>query len=87
MSKDDTALAEAFAAKREEARRKLRDHMHALGLHEKDGWRINESIRHREGRTELVLRPIHMRLDPPRDLEYIVTIDEPGHAISSHCDV
>ena len=86
MSKDDTALAEAFAAKREEARRKLRDHMHALGLHEKDGWRINESIRHREGRTELVLRPIHLRLDTPDGVECVVTIDEPGHSISTDCD-
>lgn len=86
MSNKDTALAEAFAAKRDEAREKLRGHMRACGLLESDGWRINESVRHREGRTELVLRPIHLRLDTPPGLECVVTIDEPGHHITADCE-
>lgn len=83
----DSRIAALFSAKREEARSTLRYHMEKRGLREGDGWRISETIRHREGRTELVLRPIHLRLDPPPDLECIVTIDEPGLAISTHCDV
>lgn len=84
-SKHDSALAAAFAAKREEARATLLAHMHERGLRETDGWRINESIRHREGRTELVMRPIHMRLDAPRDLECWVAIEEPGLDITVDC--
>ena len=83
----DSSLAAAFAAKCEEARRMLRGHMEARGLFEKDGWRINESIRHRQGRTELVLRPIHLRLDAPDGLECVVGIDEPGHKITADCDL
>ena len=86
-SQRDSAIAALFSAKREEARATLRYHMDKRGLREGDGWRISESIRHREGKTELVLRPIHLRLDSPVDLECIVTIDEPGLAISTHCDV
>lgn len=81
----DSTLAAAFAAKCEEARAMLRGHMEARGLFEKDGWRINESIRHRQGRTELVLRPIHLRLNAPEGLECVVGIDEPGHGITSDC--
>ena len=81
----DSALAAAFAAKCDEARLTLRGHMEARGLLEKDGWRINESIRHRQGRTELVMRPIHLRLDSPDGLECVVTIDEPGHTITAEC--
>ena len=83
----DSLLAAAFAAKREEALAVLRRHMEERGLKEKHGWSINESIRHRDGRTELVLRPIHLRLDPPEGLECVVTIDEPGSRISADCNL
>ena len=83
---DDSRLAAAFAAKCEEARATLRAHMERRGLTEKGGWRITESVRHRAGRTEMVLRPIHLRLDPPEDLECVVTIDEPGLGIETRCE-
>jgi len=81
----DSALAAAFAAKRDEARLTLRGHMQARGLLEKDGWRIVETVRHREGRTELVLRPMHLRLDAPPNLECVVAIEEPGWDITADC--
>jgi hypothetical protein len=81
----DSALAEAFAAKRDEARRTLRGHMEARGLLEKDGWRIVETVRHRQGRTELVLKPMHLRLDAPPNLECVVAIEEPGWGITADC--
>ena len=84
--KTDSTLAAAFAAKCEEARAMLRRHMEARGLFEQDGWRINESIRHRLGRTELVMRPIHLRLNAPAGLECVVGIDEPGHTITADCE-
>ena len=82
----DDVLAAAFAAKRQQARVTLRGRMDRRGLLEKDGWRIDEAIRHREGRTELVLRPIHLRLPMPHDLECIVAIDEPGSNVTSDCE-
>ena len=82
----DASLAATFTAKCEEARLLLRKHMEARGLFEKDGWRINESIRHRQGRTELVMRPIHLRLNAPTGLECVVGIDEPGHTITADCE-
>lgn len=85
QSHPDDALVAAFATKRDEARRILRRHMESRGLHEKDGWRINEAIRHRAGVTELVLSPIHLRLPTPEGLECIVAIDEPGSEVTSSC--
>ena len=82
---DSATLAKVFAAKCDEARDTLRGHMNARGLWERDGWRITETVRHRHGRTELVLRPIHLRLDPPPNLECVVAIEEPGWDISADC--
>ena len=84
---NDSTLAVQFAKKRDEARDTLRRHMEERGLAESDGWRITETIRHRNGRTELVLRPIHLRLDPPPGLECVVAIDEPGSRITADCDL
>lgn len=82
----DLALATEFAAKCEKARETLRHRMETRGLLEKAGWRINESVRHIEGRTEMVMRPIHLRLTAPADLECVIAIDEPGDQISSNCE-
>jgi hypothetical protein len=82
---DDANLAAEFGVKRREARATLRKHMEERGLHARDGWSIAEVVRQRAGTTELVMRPIHLRLPSPDDLECVVTIDEIGSHIDSEC--
>jgi len=82
----DSSAATAFAAKCEQARSDLRKRMAEHGLHEKDGWRIHESMREAKGGTLIVMRPIHSKLAAPPDLECNCSIDEPGTDISSQCD-
>lgn len=84
-AKADALLAVEFSVKRLEARATLRKHMDERGLLEKDGWKIAEVLRQREGKTELVMRPIHLRLLPPDDLVCIVAIDDVGSQIDSTC--
>ena len=83
---NDTQLAYAFAARCEEARSMLRDHMTTRGLHFKDGWRIHEAMRHANGKTMIVMTPIHLHLPAPGDLECSCSIDGPGSDISSSCE-
>ena len=82
----DAATAYRFAVRCEEARNALRQHMRDRGLHAEDGWRIHESVRHIRGGTEIVMRPIHMKLPAPDDLECTCSIDEPGEDISVECN-
>lgn len=84
-AKADALLASEFSTRRLEARATLRKHMDERGLFEKDGWNIAEVLRQREGRTELVMRPIHLRLAAPDDLECVVAIDDVGSRIDSTC--
>jgi hypothetical protein len=82
---DDGKLASELIARCEAARRQLTADMAAQGLFAKDGWRIAEEVRSREGRTELFFRPIHRVLPSPPGLECIVSIDQPGRVIESVC--
>ena len=82
----DRSAADAFAAKCEQARSDLRKRMAEGGLHEKDGWLIHETMRQANGGTVLVMRPMHLKLPAPPDLECNCSIDEPGTDISSQCD-
>jgi|RhiMetdeSRZDD1v2_1073273.scaffolds.fasta_scaffold130314_3 hypothetical protein len=84
MDARDQRLFSEFAGKCDEARTTLRKHMTDRGLHERDGWTIHEFTRQIEGRTEIVMRPIHRHLDAP-DLECTCEIDEPGSHISAEC--
>ena len=84
-AKPDALLAVEFSMKRLEARATLRKHMDERGLLEKDGWNISEVLRQREGKTELVMRPSHLRLASPDDLECVVAIDDAGSRIDSNC--
>ncbi|HSS27483.1 MAG TPA: hypothetical protein VLJ84_07435 [Usitatibacter sp.] len=86
MTSRDTELAYAFAARCEEARTNLRAHMRSRGLHFEDGWRIHEGMRNVEGRTVIVMTPIHLKQPAPEDLECTCSIDEPGSNISSECE-
>ena len=85
MDARDQSLSSQFGARCDEARATLRRHMLVRGLREQDGWRIHEFIRQVEGRTELVMQPVHGQLTTPPDLECVCTIDEPGSNISAEC--
>ena len=78
-------LARTFAERCTEARAYLRREMNARGLCEEDGWRIAETLRSVGTRTELVMRPIHLRLPAPENLECVVEIQE-NEIIDSHCE-
>jgi hypothetical protein len=84
-SRDDQSLAAELFARCEAARRQLTEDMAAAGLYAKDGWRISESMRYDQGRTELLFRPIHRVLPSPPGMECVVSIDQPGLAIESAC--
>ncbi len=68
-----------------EARAALQRHMLEHGLLEKDGWAIYEFVRESDGRTELVMRPIHRELPAPSDFECMCSIDEQGSETKSEC--
>jgi hypothetical protein len=64
-----------FTTECDKARAALREHMSRHGLSEEGGWRIHEFTRENEGRTELVMRPVHSHLTAPPDLECKCAID------------
>src|SRR6185369_1035860 len=80
-----SSLAKAFSAKCAVARAHLRREMEARGLHQSDGWKIMETVRDCAGGSEIVMRPLHMRLPAPDDLECVVRIEE-DTSIESNCD-
>ncbi|HUQ27144.1 MAG TPA: hypothetical protein VM051_01040 [Usitatibacter sp.] len=85
MNARDERLSSEFASQCQEARATLERHMAERGLRERDGWRIYEFTRQVDGRTELVMRPIHSHLNAPSELECACIIDEPGANITSEC--
>jgi hypothetical protein len=85
-TRKDTSVAHAFASKCEQARADLRKHMLLRGLREEDGWVIAETMRQADGGTVLVMRPMHMKLTSPPDLECSCSVDEPGTKVSAQCN-
>ena len=83
MGTHDRDHAARFAAHRAEAESRLRREMEALGLYASDGWKIAEVTREARNGTELVLRPLHLRLDPPKGLEYSVWIHEEDGSVDA----
>ena len=82
----DTSLAQACHVRAAEARAHLRKQMEELGLHEKDGWKIAESVRQRpDGRCELHMCPLHLRLKAPDGIECVVTLDPQEQAVDADC--
>ena len=79
------ALAQALTAERERAARYLWAEMEKLGMRKQDGWSITELTREAKGGTEIVLRPMHMRLKPPEGLECIVGVIEDDGGIHGRC--
>jgi hypothetical protein len=74
-----------LSAKCEKARDALREHMARRGLLEDKGWQIYEFTRKVDGRTELVLRPVHAGLSTPDELECTCRIEEPGANAIAEC--
>ena len=85
MGHSDADLAAQFGDKVRHAQTYLRSEMERLGLLEEDGWKIRQVTRdRRDGGTEMVLRPFHLRLTPPDGLECIVWVSaEP--TVDSEC--
>jgi hypothetical protein len=81
----DETLAREFGAKVAAAREQLLAHMQEQGLRLEDGWRIAEELRQLDGRTELVLWPVHRVHIAPKDLRCVVVIDEPAEQIEVDC--
>ena len=81
----DLARSEVFAERYRAAKALLRREMDQLGLTEAAGWRISET--HRDGRrgSEIVLKPIHLRLPAPDDLGCVVWVDETGEEVDAEC--
>ena len=83
---NDQSLSRTFAAQLAAAHANLRREMTALGLHEHDGWKIAEVVRESAlGGTEIVVRPLHLFLEPPANLECVVTIVESAATIDLEC--
>jgi hypothetical protein len=82
---NDESFVHAFAERYSAARAHLRREMDALGLFERDGWRIAESTRMVTGGLELVLRPVHRYREAPPGLECIVWIQGEGASIDAEC--
>jgi len=85
MTTRDDGLSRKFGAACDEARAALWKHMADRGLRKEEGWSIHEFTRQMDGRTELVMRPLHRHLPVPTDLECMCIIDEPGSNVSSEC--
>jgi hypothetical protein len=77
MQNQDEVLSAAVRARIEQARADVCAQMAALGLTERDGWRIHEEMRSVLGGTQWVLRPVHIHRDAP-GVEAVVTIDASG---------
>jgi len=80
-----SSLAQAFSNRCAAARAHLRREMEARGLHKADGWEITETTREHAGGSEIVMRPLHLRLEAPTDLECVVSI-EADSSMDSNCD-
>lgn len=81
---DDPLVSQAFSAQLKAAEEHLRREMDALGLTAERGWSISQSFRHSEELgVELVLRPLHLYLDPPAGLECVVRIE---HAVVAEAE-
>jgi hypothetical protein len=79
------SLSHALSAERDRLRLYLWDEMAKLGLRKEDGWSILEFTRESAGGTQIVLRPMHMRLPAPEGMECVVGIVEEGGGIHGEC--
>ena len=78
-------LSASFAEKLRRAHAYLREEMNKLGLLEEDGWKIAEILRECRGGSELVLRPLHLKLEAPEGLECVVWFVEEPARVGAEC--
>ena len=78
-------LSRALTEARARAEQNLWAQMERRGLRQADGWSIVELTREGRGGTQIVLRPLHLRLPAPEDLECTVDIVEDTAGIQMHC--
>ena len=78
-------LSAELAEKLQHAHAFLRAEMKKLGLLEEHGWSIAEIVRECPGGSELVLRPLHLKLEPPAGLECVVWFIEEPARIGAEC--
>ena len=83
--KNVALLSARFADKHRQAHAYLREEMNRLGLFEADGWQIAEIVRECAGGSELVLRPLHIRLEAPAGLECVVWFIEEPARVGAEC--
>ena len=81
----DHQLSAALSAEIAKAEAHLWAEMAKLGLRREDGWKIMQATREGGGGSEIVLRPIHLRLPAPDGLECVVSIPETGGAVDTEC--
>jgi hypothetical protein len=82
---NDALVAARFAKACVDARAYLWRQMEERGLHARDGWKIVETVRQITGGSELVMRPLHLHLAAPDDLECVVALDMASTTIDSSC--
>ena len=81
----DDQLSAALSAEIAKAEAYLWSEMQRMGLRREDGWKITQSTRDGRGGSEIVLRPIHLRLPTPDGLECVVHIVESGTSVDTEC--
>lgn len=79
------SLSRALTEARARAEESLWAEMDKRGLRRADGWKIIELTREASGGTQIVMKPLHLRLQPPDDLECVVTIGEDAAGIQMRC--
>ena len=79
------SLSRALTEARIRAQEHLWEEMEKRGLRRADGWSIVELTREGRGGTEIVMRPMHLRLTTPEDIECVVAIVEDTAGIQMQC--
>ena len=72
----DEALSLELTRRCFAARACLLAEMQRLGLLAEDGWRVAETTRFVEGRSEIVFWPVHSQRPSPGGVECVAAIDE-----------
>ena len=85
MGAPDDRLSANLSAEIAKAEAYLWSEMEKLGMRREDGWAITQTTRDGRGGSEIVLRPIHMRLAAPDGLECVVHIVETGTSLGTEC--
>ena len=83
----DEDLSIELTRRCEAARNYMFGEMMRLGLTLEAGWRLADKVRHVEGRSEIVIWPIHTSFPSPDGMECVVSVNESGTEIRNTCEV